>query len=117
MEPGNERSFETGKGAIVLVLGILSFVGLGCLTGIPAWVLGNMYLADINRGVLDPAERSMVQAGRILGIIATFLFICGGTLWLGFMALFMGMFASSMANINDSTFSASLSSVVQREAI
>lgn len=68
---------KSANGVIVLVLGILSFVGFGCLTGLPAWLIGNQSLKDIDAGLADPNERGMVQVGRILGIIATLLFAIG----------------------------------------
>src|SRR5690242_17990991 len=32
---------EPHRGTLILVLGILSLTGLGILTGIPAWIMGN----------------------------------------------------------------------------
>jgi hypothetical protein len=63
------------NGPLILVLGILSLVSCWCITGIPAWVMGNTALREIDSGYGDPNERGIVQAGRILGIIATCLSI------------------------------------------
>lgn len=68
---------KSANGALILVLGILSLVGFGCLTGIPAWIMGNGALADIDAGRADPSERGLVQAGRILGILTTILTALG----------------------------------------
>jgi hypothetical protein len=77
------------NGAVILVLGILSLVSCGCLTGVPAWIMGNNALRDIDSGYGDPNERGIVQAGRILGIISTCLCVFGVCMWL-LMFAFMG---------------------------
>lgn len=58
---------------IALVLGIASFLGLGPLTGIPAWILGKNELAAINRGASSASGRTMASIGMWLGIVATVL--------------------------------------------
>ena len=68
---------KSANGVLILVLGILSFVAFGILTGLPAWIMGNASLRDIDNGLADPSERGMVQAGRILGIITTILSCIG----------------------------------------
>lgn len=68
---------KSANGVLILVLGILSFVGFGFVTGLPAWIMGNTALRDIQNGVADPSEQSMVQIGRILGMISTILSILG----------------------------------------
>ena len=65
------------RGTLILVLGILSLVGCGILTGIPAWVMGNSDLKDIDGGTMDPTGRGVTNAGKILGMISTILFIVG----------------------------------------
>jgi hypothetical protein len=61
------------RGVLILVLGILSFFGCSIFTAIPAWVMGNADLKDMDAGTMDPAGRGMTQAGKILGIIAVVL--------------------------------------------
>jgi hypothetical protein len=61
---------QKSSGVLVLILGILSFTGFGCLTGLPAWIIGNQSLKDIDRGASDPNDRGLVQAGRILGMVS-----------------------------------------------
>ncbi len=68
---------KSANGVLILVLGILSFVAFGILTGLPAWIMGNASLRDIDNGLADPSERGMVQAGRILGILTTILSCIG----------------------------------------
>jgi len=65
------------RGVLILVLGILSLVGCGILTGIPAWVMGHSDLKEINAGAMDPAGRGMTQAGKILGMISVILMVLG----------------------------------------
>ena len=65
------------RGVLILVLGILSFVLCGILTAIPAWVMGNSDLREIDAGAMDPSGRGLTNAGRILGMIATILTILG----------------------------------------
>lgn len=63
------------RGGLVLVLGILGIV-FGCApVAIVAWVMGRGDLAKIDAGVMDPAGRGTTQAGMILGIVGTVLFV------------------------------------------
>jgi Domain of unknown function (DUF4190) len=64
------------QGTTILVLGILGVVLCGILAPI-AWVMGNSALADINRNPAAYSNRGLVQAGRILGILGTILWIAG----------------------------------------
>ncbi len=80
--------YNSANGVLILVLGILSLVMCGCIAGIPAWIMGNNSLRDIDNGVADPSERGLVQAGRVCGIIATA--IAGLTLCLYGMIIALG---------------------------
>jgi hypothetical protein len=64
---------RSANGAAILVLGILGWVGLGIFTALPAWIMGNQSLAQIEAGQADPSERGLVQAGRMLGMILSIL--------------------------------------------
>jgi uncharacterized membrane protein YphA (DoxX/SURF4 family) len=63
------------RGVLVLVLGILGLVGCGIFTAIPAWVIGSGDLKAMDAGTMDPSGRSLTNAGRICGMIATILAI------------------------------------------
>lgn len=63
------------RGTLILILGILSFVFCGIFTAIPAWIMGNNDLKEMNAGTMDPSGRSITNAGRILGIVAVVLTI------------------------------------------
>jgi hypothetical protein len=75
---------SSGRGTLILVLGILSLVICG-LIGPFAWVMGNNALNDVKRGLIDPSEQGLIVAGRVLGIISTCLIL----LVCGFYALFL----------------------------
>ena len=72
---------KSANGTLILILGILSFVGFGCVTGLPAWLLGNSALKEIDAGQADASERGIVQAGRILGMIACLVIIAVILIW------------------------------------
>ena len=63
----DQRYEREANGATILVLGILSWVLCGCFTGLPAWLMGNSALDDIDQGLADPSQRGIVTAGRWLG--------------------------------------------------
>jgi len=72
------------RGVLVLVLGILGLVGCGILTAIPAWVIGSGDLKAMDAGTMDPSGRSLTNAGKICGMIATII--------AGFWSLMSGTF-------------------------
>lgn len=63
-------------GTLVLVLGILG-LGLCGPLRIAAWIMGQGDLKEMDAGQMDPSGRSLTNAGRICGIIATILFALG----------------------------------------
>ena len=67
------------RGALILTLGIIGmFVGLsfGCpVLSIAAWVMGNNDMRLISQGRMDPSGIGLVQAGRVLGMIISILWI------------------------------------------
>jgi len=65
------RSMKSANGVLILILGILSLMMCGFFAGIPAWIMGNNSLREIDAGMADPGERGLVQAGRVCGIIGT----------------------------------------------
>ncbi|HBI43618.1 MAG TPA: hypothetical protein DDY78_12330 [Planctomycetales bacterium] len=90
------RDSEPHRGALILVLGIISiasvvlnacYVGvlIGLPLGITAWALGSGDLRKIKKGEMDEEGLGMTQAGWICGIIGTILqslvlLTCGGFL-------------------------------------
>lgn len=75
------------RGVLILILGILSLVLCGIFTAIPAWIMGNSDLKEIDAGTMDPAGRGMTQAGKILGIIVVVLTVLGVLVFVALMAL------------------------------
>jgi len=79
------------RGTLILVLGILSLIVCGFL-GIPAWIMGNNDLKEMDAGTMDPSGRSATNAGRICGLIATILLIIAAVVVIVLFAL--GAFAA-----------------------
>jgi len=80
-DPGyRRRAYEPHRGALILVLGILSLISCAVL-GPFAWVLGNNDMQQINAGRMDPEGRGLTQAGRICGIISTAMMVLGCTMF------------------------------------
>jgi hypothetical protein len=80
------------RGGTILAIGIISLVIFPYSTlicGPLAWVMGNSDLAEIRAGRMDPGGEGMVQAGRVLGMISTFLLLAV----VAFFCLIFGMFA------------------------
>ena len=67
------RDYTPHRGTMILVLGILSLVGCGIFTGIPAWIMGNGDLKQIRAGQMDPEGEQLTNIGRILGMISCIL--------------------------------------------
>ena len=75
------------RNVLILVLGILSLIGCSIFTGIPAWIMGNGDLKEIDAGAMDPAGQSMTQAGKILSMISIILTILDVVVFIALMAL------------------------------
>lgn len=72
-----------GRGGTILTLGIIGF--LVCLPlGIGAWVMGNTDIRMMNAGFMDEGDRSMTQAGRVLGMVTTLIYIASFVIFLIF---------------------------------
>lgn len=84
------------RGVMILVLGILGLV-ICFPCGIAAWVMGNTDLREMDAGRTDPTGRGMVQAGRIIGIIATALACLGIVIGVAMMVLGFGFAAVGAA--------------------
>jgi len=71
-----------------LILGILSCLFLGMLTGIPAWILGHKEVKAIDRGEAPVEGRAMAKVGWVLGIVGTFFWCLFGLM----IQIFFGLF-------------------------
>jgi len=74
------------RGTLILVLGILGLVVCQPI-GIAAWVMGNGDLKEMDAGTLDTSGRSLTNAGRICGMIATILMILGVVIMIAIFGL------------------------------
>jgi phage FluMu protein Com len=73
------RAYQSAhRGGLILTLGILSiFCNFAAVPGIMAWVMGKADLKQMDAGRMDPEGRGSTQAGMIIGMIMTILFIIG----------------------------------------
>ncbi len=65
------------RGGTILALGIISFFFFAIILGPMAWIMGNNDLAEMRAGRMDREGESQTNAGRICGMIATFLWVGG----------------------------------------
>jgi hypothetical protein len=85
------------RGTLILVLGILGLVV--CFPcGIAAWVMGRGDLRQMDVGQMDPEGRSLTQAGKIVGIIATVLALLSVIAAVVFFIFFAAAGAVGMAH-------------------
>jgi len=80
-------------GTLILVLGILSLFMCNIVTGIPAWVMANSDLREMDAGTMDPSGRGATQAGKICGIISVVIAALFTLLVIAMLALGFGFFA------------------------
>lgn len=68
------------NGTLILVLGVL---GLVCcpVFGLIAWSMGTSALRTLEEEEHQGAERGLVVAGRVCGIISVFLFFITMAIW------------------------------------
>jgi K+ transporter len=81
----NGSSLRPHRANLVLILGILGVLCTCLPLGIVAWVIGHQELKDMDAGLVDPAGRGAVQAGKILGIVSVALWCLGALVGLGFV--------------------------------
>lgn len=62
-----------GRGGIVFGMGLVSFLLLGPLIGVPAWIMGRRDLQGIEQGEISSSDRTMTQIGLVLSIVGTFI--------------------------------------------
>jgi hypothetical protein len=62
------------RGSVILTLGILGLV-VCPLLGIAAWQMGNDDLRHMEYGRMEPSGRDLTSAGRLMGMVATGIFV------------------------------------------
>ncbi len=94
--PANQAG---SKAMIALILGILSLVCMGFLTGIPAIIIGKMELKDIKEGKSPKEGEGIAKVGFILGIVGTVLTCLVALLTLSLF--FFGISAGIMEGVQE----------------
>lgn len=79
------------QAVVILILGLSAWV-FCALTGPVAWFMGNQALREIDAQPGRYGNRTMVQVGRIAGMVMSFLLILGV---LAAIALLLVLIASS----------------------
>lgn len=74
------------KAQTAMILGILGLVCCGLL-GIPAYIMGNNAVKEIDASGGQYGGRGMANAGKICGLIAIVLMCLGVVLWIILFAL------------------------------
>lgn len=88
MGPPPPPPSPSSQAITALVLGIASWVGCACLTGIPAIIVARNELGAIERGESSPAGKGLAQAAFWLGVVNTGLY--GFVLVIYFFAMMLG---------------------------
>ncbi len=73
--PPPQQASQTGstRALATLILGVLSLICGGFMTGIPAIILGHMELKAIKLGTAPKEGEGLAKVGYILGIVGTVL--------------------------------------------
>ena len=80
-------------GTLILVLGILSLFTCSIITGIPAWVMANSDLREMDAGTMDSSGRGATQAGKVCGIVSVVLAVLAVLLGIAMVVLGFGFWA------------------------
>jgi hypothetical protein len=81
------RYYVPHRGGLILVLGLLGFMISCPIFSLIAWVMGSHDLREIRAGRMDPSGEGLTQAGQIMGMVLSLLWIAGALLMLGLIAL------------------------------
>jgi len=67
------ETLEPHRGGLILAMGITAVILSCCYVpfGVVPWVMGARDLARMRAGEMDPAGRSLTQAGQVCGIVGT----------------------------------------------
>ncbi len=92
-QPYHKMYPKPDQSALVLAFGILAWF-ICPIFGIVAWIIGSSGLRDIRLGLVDPANKGLMQAGYYLGMVNVIIcMICGGSYFVlvALLALIGGM--------------------------
>jgi len=73
------------RGGLILVLGILGWVFTCPIFSVMAWVMGSSDLREMRGGRMDDSGKGLTQAGHILGMIYSLL-------WIAFFVIMLFVF-------------------------
>lgn len=79
----------SGRALATFILGLLSALCFGLITGIPAIIFGLLELKSIEKGQAPMQGKSLTKAGLIMGIIGTLFSVA--VVLIIFLLLFLGM--------------------------
>jgi hypothetical protein len=88
--PPPQRPPTPHRGVTILVLGIMGLVSCG-ICGIIAWVMASHDIEEMQAGRMDPAGRSMTDAGRTCGMITSILAIAVVSIYFLLFFMFAGL--------------------------
>jgi len=90
---------EPHRGALIMVLGILSLFVASFILGPMAWIMGTNDLKAMRAGRMDPEGESQTNTGRICGMISTIISIVALVILLvfGCLCVMGGMFSATNA--------------------
>jgi hypothetical protein len=76
--PQGQRFVRAHRGGLILILGVLG-IAINCpIFCFMAWVMGSSDLAEMRAGQMDSEGESLTQAGRILGMVMSLIWMFAG---------------------------------------
>jgi hypothetical protein len=76
--PASRGYLVPHRGGLILALGLIGFVVSCPIFSLMAWVMGSHDLIEMRAGRMDRQGEGMTQAGQVLGMILSALWILGG---------------------------------------
>lgn len=65
-------TYERERTGVIIVLALLGFI-LGPLTSVPAWLMAQQDLREVQAGFLPPDAQRRLSSARAISIVATFI--------------------------------------------
>ena len=77
------RKLQPHQGGMILTLGIVSlFCNICLIPGLLAWMLGTQDMRKMDNGIMESDGRGLTQAGMIIGMVMTCLFLLSVFGWI-----------------------------------
>jgi hypothetical protein len=77
--------YKPHRGPLILALGIIGIISSTFIPSFMAWIMGSHDLGEMDADRMDPAGRSLTQAGRFLGMVYAMILL--GVLVIGLFVL------------------------------